>query len=124
MTIRLNENGVITLFQGDTGTITINGLDDTKVYEVYFSFRNKSMELVGEELCVNANCQSSVELFLPASLTDKLTVPAKRSQETYYYGVKVSCIDEQGNTTEDTLLPAFGKQRTAIVYPKWVEGPM
>lgn len=119
MTISMDESGTISIFQGDTGSITISGLNPDKNYYVYFAIRDENGDLMGEEIMVTSNNSPTVTFKLSASLTNQLTVPAGESYATYYWGVKKS---EVGSTEEDTLIPDLGGQRVLIVYKKVVEG--
>ena len=122
MTIEIDADGTITIYQGDTGEIVINGLDVDKNYIVYLSIRDKNRNLVGDELKITSNQRPSVAFFLSADFTNQLTVPKNASYETYYYGVKVC---ELGANTEDTLFiggKSFGESNMILVYPKEVEG--
>lgn len=119
MTISMDDSGTISIFQGDTGSITVSGLNPDKNYYVYFAIRNENGELMGDELMVTSNNSPTVTFQLSASLTDSLAVPQGESYAIYYWGVKKN---EIGSTEEDTLIPELGGQRTMIVYRKVVEG--
>ena len=41
MSLNIDENGTITLYQGDSGEIAVSGLDETKNYVVYFAIQDK-----------------------------------------------------------------------------------
>lgn len=119
MTIKSDANGTLYLFQGDTGSVRVNGLNPSSNYFVYFAIRNANRELIGEEIKVTSNNSDSVRIFLDDTLTNKLTVPQGQDNEIYYYGVKIS---EIGTNNEDTVIPALGEKRMVIVYPKVAEG--
>lgn len=122
MSLKIDTDGTITMYQGDTGEIVVNGLDDTKNYTVYLAFRDKNRSFITDELKITSNGRSSVVFFLSADLTNKFTVPKNSNYETYYYGIKVC---ELGANTEDTLFIAdkdYGEENILIIYPKQVEG--
>ena len=108
MAFNIDENGNITLIQGDSGSLVINGLKTDKNYTCLL-------------LQVNTNKASSIVFELTGDFTDLLTVPQNASCEIYYYGVKL-CSD---STFEDTLLIGngdIGSLNTITVFPKKVEG--
>lgn len=122
MSLKIDDDGTITIYQGDTGHIIVNGLDANKNFNVYFAIQDKKRNLIGDEIVLTSNGSESVDIYLPASLTDKLTVSQSASVETYYYGIKVT---EIGSTDEDTLFIAgkdYGELNLMVVYPKQVEG--
>lgn len=122
MSLKIDEDGTITIYQGDTGHIVVNGLDSNKNLFIYFAIQDKKRNLIGDEIKLTSNASESVDIYLPSSLTDKLTVPQSSTVETYYYGIKVS---EIGSTDEDTLFIAgkdYGELNLMLVYPKQVEG--
>jgi len=119
------ETGDMTLVQGDSGKLFIQGLNTDKNYTVYFSFYNSNRRPIGNEIYVNTNQQEGIELYIPASLTNYLTVARGNETEEYYYGIKV-CYDEGGGVYyEDTVCIGdkdVGELNTVTVYPKKVEG--
>lgn len=122
MSIAIDAEGTITLYQGDTGEIIVNGLDTEKNYTVYLSVRDKNRNPIGDEFRKTSNQRPSVSFFLDSDFTNKLTVPQRADYETYYYGIKVC---ELGAFTEDTLFIAgksYGESNRMVVYPKQVEG--
>lgn len=122
MSLDIDIDGTITLYQGDTGEIVVNGLDEGKNYVVYLGFRDKNRNLLGEEFAITSNQRPSVTFFLSAGFTNTFTVPKNANYETYYYGIKVC---ELGANTEDTIFIAgktYGEDNRVIVYPKQVEG--
>lgn len=121
MAFNIDENGNITLIQGDSGSLVINGLKTDKNYTVYFAIQDINRKPVGNELQVNTNKASSIVFELTGDFTDLLTVPQNASCEIYYYGIKL-CSD---STFEDTLLIGngdIGSLNTITVFPKKVEG--
>lgn len=122
MALTVDENGNLTITQGDTGTLVVGGLDTSKNYKVYFAIQNKKREAVGDELIVSSNNSDTVVFKLTGDLTDLLTVPEKSKTETYYYGIKLCSVTDN---TEDTLVVNngdMGDTNIITVYPKKVEG--
>ena len=119
--IKTDEQGNMTCYQGDSGSLTVNGLNTDKNYTVYFAVRDEQRNPVGDEICVSADHSPCVTIEIPATLTDLWKVKKGQDYATYYYGLK-SC-DEFGH--EDTLMIAgsdYGDRATITVYPKKVEG--
>lgn len=122
MSLEVDEKGIISLYQGDSGEIIVSGLDNTKSLVVYFAIQDKNRRLIGDELKVVASNTDSVSFFLTPDYTDLLEVPVNKSYEIYYYGIKV-CENE--TKVEDTLFienSSFGDLNQIIVYPKKVIG--
>lgn len=122
MAFKIDKNANITMIQGDSGTIVIEGLSTDKNYAVYFAVQNKNRVPIGDELTLNSNYASNVIFHLTGSYTDAFTVPKGESCETYYYGIKIC---DSVNNIEDTLILAdseLGELNTITVYPKKVEG--
>lgn len=122
MSLTIDKNGTISLYQGDSGEVMIKGLNPYKKYDVYFAIRNKHREPVGNEIKVTVNKQEIVTFVLTSSMTDMLKVSKDKDFEVYTYGVKVRDT-ESGD--EDTLFVTgkdYGEQNLLIVYPKQVEG--
>ncbi|OLA74750.1 MAG: hypothetical protein BHW62_03725 [Acinetobacter sp. CAG:196_36_41] len=121
MAFNIDESGNITMIQGDSGSLVINGLKTDKNYTVYFAIQDINRKPVGNELHVNTNKASSIVFELTGDFTDLLTVSPNASCAVYYYGVKL-CSD---NNFEDTLLIGngdIGSINTITVFPKKVEG--
>lgn len=122
MAFQIDKNGNISMFQGDSGLITIRGLNPNKNFTVYFAIQDKNRKPVGEELSVSNNNNDYVVFHLTGSYTDLLKVKKDEPSSVYYYGLKVCNEDEQ---REETLLVAseqIGGLNTITVYPKKVEG--
>lgn len=122
MAFVIDESGNITLIQGDSGQLTINGLQTDKNYTVYLGIQDAKRNTIGTELSVESNNEPSVIFDLIPELTDLLTVKKSEEYSTYYYGIKV--CDEDSNF-EDTLIIGnsnIGDLNTITVYPKKVEG--
>lgn len=119
MTIQMSEDGTISIFQGDSGEITIDGLNPDLNYYVYFAVRDEEGNLIGNELNVTSNNRDTVTFKLSPSYTNQFVVPAGETYQVYYYGVKIT---PAGSTDENTVLPELGGQLPFIVYRKVVEG--
>lgn len=122
MTLIIDNDGTISLYQGDSGEIVISGLDSNKNYVVYFAIQDSNRNLIGEELQVAVSNSDTVTFVLTPEYTDLLIVPKNKPFETYYYGVK-ACQAE--STIEDTLFVAdstYGDLNRIIVYPRKVMG--
>jgi len=121
MAFNIDEKGNITLVQGDSGTLVINGLNTDRNYLVYLAIQDKNRKAVGNELCVHSNKSPGIIFEFTGDFTDLMTVPKNELFETYYYGVKLCCE----NGYEDTLIIGkndIGYQNTITVFPKKVEG--
>ena len=117
-----SETGDMTLYQGDSGELLVRGLNTDKNYTVYFAFYNKKRRRLGTEVSIEANYSDYVNLSIPASLTDLLTVPLGLDSEEYYYGIKV-CDSVTGyEDTSSIGNKGFGDLNIVTVYPKEVEG--
>ena len=122
MAFKIDEKGNITMIQGDSGIIKVNGLDTNQNYLVYLAIQDKDRNPVGQELCINSNNLSTVVFELTGDYTDLLKVPKNKPYEIYYYGIKV-CVRE--DNFEDTLIlgeGSIGSINSIVVYPKKVEG--
>ena len=120
MALYIDENGTISLVQGDSGEIIVSGLDDKVSSNVYFAIQTLKRVPVASELMVQSNYSDTVTFVLTSAFTDLLTVPKNKEFETYQYGIKV-CT----SNSEDTVLIAnndYGMVNLLIVYPKIVEG--
>lgn len=122
MALSIDSDGTITMYQGDTGEIIINGLNTDKNYKVYLCIRDENDNVMGDELVEISNLKDKVKFFLSSKFTDLLTVPKGETNKTYYYAVKLC---ELGTQNEDTLFIAgkgYGEKNLLIIYPKQVEG--
>lgn len=122
MAFTIDNNGNITLVQGDSGELVVTGLPTDQNYKVYFAIQDENRKPIGNEIVVNSNKSDSVIFVLLGTLTDLLTVKKGEDTATYYYGVKL-CSEEEN--TEDTLLLGdtdIGDRNSITVYPKKVEG--
>ena len=122
MAFKIDKDGNISMIQGDSGLITIRGLNPNKNFTVYFAIQDKNRKPVGRELSVSNNNGSFVVFQLTADYTDLLTVKKDEPCAVYYYGLKIYDEDTQ---REDTLIVSsneMGNVNTITVYPKKVEG--
>lgn len=122
MAFTIDNNGNITMIQGDSGTLSVSGIPTDKNYTVYFAIQDENRNSIGTELYVNTNRNSTVMFIITGVLTDLLKVKKGEETATYYYGIKL--CDTEDNT-EDTLLLGnsnIGDRTSITVYPKKVEG--
>lgn len=122
MSLSINKQGTITLYQGDSGEIVVSGLDTSKNYMVYFAILDAKENLIANELQVASNKSDFVVFSLTADFTDLLKVPKGKNYALYTYGIKV-CDTE--TKTEDTLIVEgsnYGDKNLIIVYPRKVIG--
>ena len=121
MAFRIDENGNITMVQGDTGRLIVNGLNTDKNYTVYFAIQDEKRRPIGNEVFVQSNNQPTVVFELSSSLTDLLKVGQNDETATYYYGVK-SCSPDGFEDTLPIGGSDMGDKNIITVYPKKVEG--
>lgn len=122
MSLIIDNNGTISLYQGDSGEIVIYGLDSEKSYTVCFAIQDSKRNLIGEELQVAVTNSDNVTFVLTPEYTDLLEVPKNKPFETYFYGIKACEMD---TSKEDTLFIAqntYGDLNRIIVYPRLVKG--
>ena len=122
MSLIIDNNGTISLYQGDSGEIVIYGLDSEKSYTVCFAIQDSKRNLIGEELQVAVTNSDNVTFVLTPEYTDLLEVPKNKPFETYFYGIK-AC--ETDTSKEDTLFIAqntYGDLNRIIVYQRLVKG--
>lgn len=121
MAFRVDEKGNITLIQGDSGTLVINGINTDKNYKIYLAIQDRNRNVVGDELFVNSNKSSSVVFELTGEYTNLLKVPKNESYAVYYYGIK-QCSDDGLENTYLIGSDEIGYQNMITVFPKKVEG--
>ena len=122
MSLIVDNDGTISLYQGDSGELVIYGLDKNKKYTVYLAIQDKNRELIGEELQVSVNDSDNVTFIFSSKFTDLLNVPKTKPYEIYFYGIKACEVD---NLKEDTLFignNTYGDLNRIIVYPRKVKG--
>ena len=121
MAFMIDNDGNITMIQGDTGRLVVNGLMTDQNYDVYFAIQDENRRPIGNEISVQSNSQPTVVFELSSNLTDLLKVGQDEETHEYYYGVKTCTADG----FEDTLTignGVMGDRNTITVYPKKVEG--
>ena len=115
-------SGNITLVQGDSIEIVVNGLPTDQNYKVFFAAQNEDREPVGSEIEVDTLGQASTTIKLTGNYTNLFTVDPEKKSQKYYYGIKLCSVQDN---TEDTLLlgeSVIGGLNTITVYPRKVEG--
>jgi hypothetical protein len=120
--IIVDNDGTISLYQGDSGELTVQGLYTDKNYTVYFAIQDGNRNLIGDELSVSAVNSECVTFVLTPEYTNLLTVPKGKAYEIYYYGLK-AC--ENNTSREDTMFigdGTYGDLNRIIVYPRKVKG--
>lgn len=121
MAFMIDNDGNITMIQGDTGRLVVNGLMTDQNYTVYFAIQDENRRPIGNEISVQSNSQPTVVFELSSNSTDLLKVGQDEETHEYYYGVKTCTADG----FEDTLTIGsgdMGGRNTITVYPKKVEG--
>lgn len=122
MAFFIDDEGNITLVQGDDGDITFDGIPTDRNYEVFFAIQDDKRRPIGDEISVMSDNMPSVVISVPSTLTDLLTVKAGQETAEYYYGVKI-CDEATG--LEDTMILGnneIGDLNTITVYPRKVKG--
>lgn len=123
MAFTVDNNGNITLIQGDSGDYTITGIQvlDEANWSSYFAIQNSNRKPVGNE--IQSIISNGISTFkITSSLTDNLNVPNDQETETYYFGIK---LVNNITSEEDTLMIAggtFGTLNTITVHPRKVKG--
>ena len=118
----IDKDGTMFLYQGDSGEVTVGGLDSTKNYTVYLAIQDSKRNTIGQELQISVNNSDNVTFIMTSAFTDLLTVPLNKPFEIYYYGIKVC---ESDTEIEDTLFIAdgtYGDLNRVVVYPRKVKG--
>lgn len=118
---KIDEQGNITLRQGDSFELVLNGLPTDQNYNVFFAAQDKERNPIGNEIEVATNGASSITVFLDADFTDLLTVEEGATSQVYYYGVKI-CSTVSINQIETTLVLGEADNNTITVYPRKVKG--
>lgn len=80
MAFTIDKDGNITLIQGDSGELVINGLPTDKNYSVYFAIQDENRNPIGSEIELDTNNSSSVIFTITGSLTNLLTVKRMMKQ--------------------------------------------
>ncbi len=122
MSLIIDDDGTISIYQGDSGELVVSGLDKEKSYTVYFAIQDNDRNIIGEELQVATTDSETVTFILTPEYTDLLIVPKNKPYEIYFYGIK-ACETE--NNIENTMFVAdstYGDLNRIIVYPRKVKG--
>lgn len=122
MGFKIDKNGNISMIQGDSGLITIRGLNPNKNFTVYFAVQDKNRKPVGSELSVESKNESYVIFQLTGDYTDLFAVKKDEPCAVYYYGLKICDSETQREETLIVGSEEIGAVNTITVYPKKVEG--
>lgn len=122
MAYDIDENGNITLVQGDSMELVVNGIPTDQNYKVFFAVQSEDRTPIGKEIEVESFSKSSVVIKLEGNYTNQLVVDEENKSQKYYYGIKVCSTTDN---IEDTLRiggSVIGSLNTITVYPRKVEG--
>ena len=122
MSLIIDNEGTITLYQGDSGELVVSGLDGNKNYTVYFAVQDSDRNLIGEELQVAVTNSDVVTFILTPEYTDLLKVPKQKPYEIYFYGIKACETDKNIENTMFVGDTTYGDLNRIIVYPRKVKG--
>lgn len=122
MSLIIDTDGTISLYQGDSGELVVSGLNKDKNYTVCFAIQDANRNLIGEELQVAVTDSDTVTFILAPEFTDLLTVPKNKPYEIYFYGIKACEIDKNIENTMFIAESTYGDLNRVIVYPKKVKG--
>ena len=89
MSLIIDSDGTISIYQGDSGELVVSGLNKDKNYTVYFAIQDAQRNLIGEELQVAVTDSDTVTFVLTPEYTDLLVVPQNRPYEIYFYGINI-----------------------------------
>ena len=70
MAFKIDENGTITCYQGDSGEINITGLQTDKNYTLYFAVQDKMRKPVGFEVSVETDYKDTATFVITPELSD------------------------------------------------------
>lgn len=122
MSLIIDNDGTISLYQGDSGELTVSGFDSDKNYTVYFAIQDADRNLIGEELQVAVSNSDTVTFILTPQYTDLLTVSKNKPYEIYFYGIKACEIDKNVENTMFISDTTYGDLNRIVVYPRMVRG--
>ena len=122
MSLIIDNDGTISLYQGDSGEIVVSGLDNGKKYTVYFAIQDSERNLVGEELQVAVSNSDTVTFILTPEYTDLLKVSKNKPYEIYFYGIKACELEQNIENTMFIADTTYGDLNRIIVYPRKVKG--
>lgn len=122
MSLIIDDDGTISLYQGDSGEVVISGLDNNKSYTVFFAIQDDNRNLIGEELQVAVTNSDTVTFVLTSDYTDLLIVPKNKPYEIYFYGIKACELEKNIENTMFIADGTYGDLNRIIVYPRKVKG--
>ena len=122
MSLIIDDDGTISLYQGDSGEVVISGLDNNKSYTVFFAIQDDNRNLIGEELQVAVTNSDTVTFILTSDYTDLLIVPKNKPYEIYFYGIKACELEKNIENTMFIADGTYGDLNRIIVYPRKVKG--
>ena len=122
MSLIIDNDGTISLYQGDSGELVVSGLDTGKKYTVYFAIQDIERNLIGEELQVAVSNSDTVTFVLTPQYTDLLFVPKNKPYEIYFYGIKACELEKNIENTMFVSDSTYGDLNRIIVYPRKVKG--
>ena len=122
MSLIIDNDGTISLYQGDSGELVVSGLDNDKNYTVYFAIQDIDRNIIGEELQVAVTGSDTVTFVLTPEFTDLLFVPKNKPYEIYFYGIKACETDKNVENTMFIGESTYGDLNRLIVYPRKVKG--
>ena len=122
MSLIIDNDGTITLYQGDSGELVVSGLDKAKNYTVYFAIQDINRNLIGEELQVAVTNSDTVTFILTPEYTNLLVVPKNKPYEIFFYGIKACEVESNIENTMFIAESTYGDLNRIIVYPRKVRG--
>ena len=123
MSSTLTINGsTISLWQGDTGELTITGLPTDQDYTVYFGVFDPDSGTILGQVSDTSGASSSMTLSIPASFTDDFIIFPGETSRTFKWRIKR--VDGSGNEYTDSLsgYNYFSNEYDFVLYRKQVEG--
>ena len=122
MSLIIDNDGTITLYQGDSGEFVVSGLEKEKNYTVYFAIQDINRNLIGEELQVAVTNSDTVTFILTPEYTNLLVVPKHKPYEIFFYGIKACEVESNIENTMFIAESTYGDLNRIIVYPQKVKG--
>lgn len=122
MSLIIDNDGTITLYQGDSGELVVSGLDKAKNYTVYFAIQDINRNLIGEELQVAVTNSDTVTFIFTPEYTNLLVVPKNKPYEIFFYGIKACEVESNIENTMFIAESTYGDLNRIIVYPQKVKG--
>ena len=124
--IKVNEDGLVEIIQGDTGEINISDFyipDGSTDVTLYMSIYDDNDNILSETYPYSIT-DNNVKIILPASFTDRLQVEKGEEYTEYYYAFKLCYTDKSGLQREDTLMfdDSITVEHVIRIYPKRVKG--